>query len=450
MATRVPWVGSDRLQKEWGAEGDVGRVEVLEKTLPLGVDISAVAVFTVNGSHGPVLSHPSYDRGAEVDLIRFQRKWIEMPAAVLLMAVLFVAVAAASPLEDAWPRLNKKLDETLSLIRKQRKAPDSSWIPFKEDKEDLDEEMDELLAEAVEILNVSDLSELKREIKGIQRNIREYERRIARLQTERLMAPEEVESWKVWKKDMADYQEEIAEYREAIAENRRRAEELKAAFAARIREAGISVDGEQIDTLLYSITGDDDVAMISVFDNIKAITGKLKVLTRESGENLETARRYYGMHVVLLKILLHLQKTYIDRINTEYVPSLTAIVEENRELMERTESLLKECEPRHCPMYAANLEAQELTDRTAKLYLRYLEQNKERVSDSKAQLRREYEIAENTYHTVSTAYALVDLLRDSERFFSALSELQVPDLLTFDNREMKEEFRKLTDKMAGE
>lgn len=370
--------------------------------------------------------------------------------ALLILFGLNAAPARGQEVIEKWNQLHSELEKALELINEQRKVPDSSWIPFKTDKASIEKDIEALLDEAISVLNVSDLSRIKGQIREAQTQIQKFQKRISRLQTQKLMAPEEVSDWKVWKKDVADYETQIADYRKAIADNEARIDALKAEFIEKVATTGVKLDPDQIDTLIYSITGDDDVEMISVFNNVKLLTTKLKELTRDSRENIETARRYYGMHVVLLKTLLYLQNTYIARIDSDYLPALRAIEADNAELMENTEELLADSEPRHRGQYEANLAAQALTDKTVKLYMRYLAANRERVTASRSQIEKEYKIAENTYHTVSTAYALIEVMRNADQFFDSLSALQVPDLLTFDNREMKEEFKKLTSKMAEE
>ncbi len=377
-------------------------------------------------------------------------KWLVPTAVLAILFGLVLTNAHAAGIGEKWNKLHGELDEALTLINEQRTAPDASWVPFKNDKDSLEADIEKLLEEVIDILNISDLTEIKKEIRAAQGNVRDYRKRISRLQTEKLMAPDKVAGWKVWKKDVADYEEKIADYQASIDENEDRIAALKALFLEKIESIGIVLTEDQIDTLIYSVTGDDDVEMIAVFDNIKILTEKLRELTKDSRENIETARRYYGMHVVLLKTLLHLQETYIERIDERHLPALEAIAEENRALMAGTETLLKNCAPQHREQYVANLEAQRLTDKTAGLYMRYLRQNRERVTASRSKILREFEVAENTYHTVSTAYALIAVMRNADRFFNALSALQTPDLLTFDNREMREEFRKLTSKMTEE
>ncbi len=381
------------------------------------------------------------------DRSRYRPLWTGILTVLLCLTA---GWASGADIGEKWDKLHDELDTGLTLINEQRKAPESSWVPFKDDKASLEKDLENLLDEAIEILHVSDLMEIKQEIRSAQANIRDLRKRISKLQTEKLMAPDEVAGWKIWKKDIADYEEKIADYEEAIRENEARIETLKQRFLEKVADIGITLTEDQIDTLIYSVTGDDDVEMIAVFDNVKILTEKLREMTRESRENIETARRYYGMHVVLLKALLHLQEAYIRRIDENHLPALEAIAEENRALMQQTESLLEDASPQHEGQYVANLEAQRLTEKTAALYMRYLRRNRERVTTSRSKIQREYQVAENTYSTVSTAYALIAVMRSADRFFNALSGLQTPDLLTFENREMREEFRKLTSKMTDE
>lgn len=373
------------------------------------------------------------------------------PLLTVLLAVFLCTPAVqvrAADMGEKWDKLHDELDKALGLINEKRTAPEASWVPFKSDKESIEANLEDLMAEIIEILNISDLAEIKQEIRNAQENARDYRKRVSKLQTKKLMAPKEVSDWKVWKKDATDYEEKIAEYQKAAAENEARIESLKQRFQEKIKSIGITLTKDQIDTLIYSVTGDDDVEMIAVFDNVKMLTEKLRDLTSESRENIETAKRYYGMHVVLLKTLVFLHSVYVQRIDEDYIPALSAIAKENRELMKQTQTLLENSSPQHRDQYAANLEAQRLTDKTADLYTRYLKGNRERVMTSRKKILKEYEVAENTYHTVSTAYALIAVMRGADRFFNALSTLQTPELLTFDNREMREEFRKLTSKMT--
>ncbi len=118
--------------------------------------------------------------------------------------------------------------------------------------------------------------------------------------------------------------------------------------------------------------------------------------------------------------------------------------------MQTTHSLLNASEPQHQKMYKANLEAQQLTNQAVGLYRQYLTKNKNRMKQAVNKIYKEYQVAENTYLTVSTAYALIAMMREADNLYNSISELQVPDLLVFDNNALKAEFKKLSDTMGTE
>ena len=365
----------------------------------------------------------------------------------VLLCVLYITSTNslfATTINDKWNKLHSLLDTTLVKLDEQRKLPSSTWIPLKKNKKSVQKQIDSLIDEAIAILNISDLSEIKSKITTNLGQIKEYQTTISQLQTEKMMAPKDIADWKLWKRDESDFEEMIEAYEKKIVKNESEIEKLKIDFQEKIGEIGIDLDTDQVDMLIYSVTGDDDVRIISVFNNVKIITSKLKELSIKSNENIESARRYYGMHTVLLKVLLHLQESYNDKVENEYLPKLDKISSDNKKLTRETKSLLKESDKQYRSLYKANLEAQDLTEKTIHFYKKHLVKNAKRMKKSRKKSEKEYRIAENTYNTVSTAYSLISLMRNTDKFFNSVSDLQIPDLLKFDNKEMKEEFKKLS------
>lgn len=377
-------------------------------------------------------------------MIKFSLKLKSLFIFLCFITFSIVSNATASTINDKWNKLHSILDDTLEKFDEQRELPDSSWRPLKKDKESVQKKINHLIEEAISILNISDLSETKKEITKNLAKTKEYKEIISQLQTEKMMAPKDVEGWKLWKKDEKDYEDMIESFRKRIDKNEHKIEKLKIDILQKLRSIGIDLDSEQIDMLVYSVTSDDDIEIISVFNNVKVITNKLKGLSIESGENIELARRYYGMHTVLLKVLLHLQESYNDKVSNEYLPKLDKIYEDNEELVRETKKLLKKSDPQYKSLYESNLEAQRLTEKTINFYKKHLQKSVKRIIVSKKKTLEEYQIAKNTYNTVSTAYSLITLMRNTDKFFNALTDLQIPELLKFENNDMKEEFKKLT------
>jgi hypothetical protein len=350
-------------------------------------------------------------------------------------------------LSKNWEKIVSKVNDILVLAKEKENAPSSTW--FGNDKDDIAEDMNNLLDETIGLLNVSGAIEIKKEIKEKQGNIQLLNAEITELNSKKLMAPTNKEDWKVWQTTTSEYESKIIECKNKKQENENRISELKQQILDSLRNIGINATKDEIDTLVYSITGDDDVELITVFNNIKAITIKLKNMIIESGENIETAKRYYGIHLILLKVLLRLQGHYLDNVQYKYIPKIDSIILENDKLINETQKLMLSASQAHKDIYNSNLRAQELTADTAKLYKKFLAMNKARILRSQEQIFREYEVAKNTYDTVSTAHGLIILMRKTDSFYNSLVSLQVPELINFKNDEMKNEFQKLTSQMAN-
>ena len=209
----------------------------------------------------------------------------------------------------------------------------------------------------------------------------------------------------------------------------------------------MKVDREQVETLVYSVTGDDDVRLVSVFNNVKLITAELQRLTSEANENIEMAKRYYGMHTLLLRILLNLYGSYEHKIDDVYQVRIAEIIKKQEELIQRTVEKINSEPAKYRGIYKTNLAAQGLTVRTAKMYADYLRKNRKRIASAKSGISHEYEVALNTYETVQGAHSLITLMRDANAMLDRISELQTPDLVVFQNIEMKTEFRKITNRI---
>ncbi len=76
---------------------------------------------------------------------------------------------------------------------------------------------------------------------------------------------------------------------------------------ARFQLIGLDLDLEQIKVLLSRVDSENIIQMSVVFDVLKQITKQLMELTQSSGEEIKTAKKYYGMHVVLIEMVIHMQ-----------------------------------------------------------------------------------------------------------------------------------------------
>lgn len=368
----------------------------------------------------------------------------------LMFVLVSVASVEASSLEEVWGEVHPLLSEAVSELDLRGSVPDSSWNPLKADKDSVDHKINDLLDECIEILGISGMSETKKAIRELQNDSRECREKIAELKTERLAAPKKVKKWEIWKKDVASIEDRIKELTIREEENGKRVDKMIDVLLEEMRKTGMKVDREQVETLVYSVTGDDDVRLVSVFNNVKLITGELQRLTSEANENIEMAKRYYGMHTLLLRILLNLYENYERKIDAVYLVKIEEIIRKQEELIQRTIEKINSEPPKYRGIYKTNLAAQGLTVRTAKMYGQYLVKNRERIAGAREGITHEYEVAFNTYETVQGAHSLIALMRNANAMLDRISELQTPDLMVFQNSEMKNEFIKLTNRLNSQ
>ncbi len=365
----------------------------------------------------------------------------------IVLVCCFASSVLASSLEDVWGEVHPLLSKAVAELDLRGNVPDSSWNPLKEDKKSVDGKINGLLDECIEVLGISGMSETKEAIHKLQDDSAKCRERVAELKIERLAAPKKVKKWEVWKKDVGSIDEEVKDLEIRQEENEKQVESLIDKLLVEMKDIGMKVDREQVETLVYSVTGDDDVRLVSVFNNVKLITTELQRLTAEANENIEMAKRYYGMHTLLLRILINLYENYENKIDDVYLVRIKDIITKQEELIQRTIAKIENEPAKYRGIYKTNLAAQGLTVRTAKMYAQYLEKNRERIADAKSGIFHEYEVALNTYETVQGAHNLITLMRDANAMLDRISELQTPDLIVFQNSEMKTEFRKLTTKL---
>jgi predicted nuclease with TOPRIM domain len=343
-----------------------------------------------------------------------------------------------------WSKLEDKLESGLALLDLREEVKETSFFtrlnPFTKDKGDVDKKLNEILEDAVRILDVSGLKETKSEINGRLEQSRELSVELSSLRFDAEM-------------EGADKARKV---REKISQLEGRLERMEAEIEAsktqlitEFRRLGVDLDPDEIDALVYSVTGDDDVQLFTVYENVRTITGKLRQAVAQSGESLDLSRRYFGMHVLLLRTLLTLQQEYILRIDDRYLPRLQEIIAENRDIIAEATRLRQEFEDQAARQQVdANRKAAQLTEKTARLYIQYLKDNRERVARSIDRVEEKEKVAYHTYRTVSAAVELVSLMNESDRFFTSLSELQIPELVVFENNDVRMKFRELTQRMA--
>lgn len=357
---------------------------------------------------------------------------------LFLPPVLHARAAEVDVNPDIWDGIIPNLEEVRVLEDRHKDLP--RWAVFRTDRGDNLERIEALLDEVTEILATSPVQGLRVELAAMQERNAEDEARISVLRERRISAPEDALIGETVKR----IDNQMEKLRESIRGRDSEIRDAKTRFAKEVKASGIDLSRDQLDFLLSTVVGDTVIDIGIAFQNVKNITGQLEALTGESLENMETARRYYGMYTVLLKALAAIYDSAISEIDQLYIPEIDDIDTRTRALITKTRSLLEGAAEEHLEALSGNVAAQEFTLEAATLYRDYLVQQRGGLEEARDKLRENLSVAQNTYETVKISGDLLRVMNSSEDLFELLFELQVPTLRPFENLEVKREFVKLT------
>lgn len=312
---------------------------------------------------------------------------------------------------------------------------------------------DRLLSSAFEVIADAPIVDIQREIATLRDEIAAEEGRIATLREEKISAPEEASTWgqMTGVLDRAAIERQMAEAKRGIASREARILGAKDRFRDAMRAAGTELSPEQADLLLDSVTGDDIVRIAAAYEVARAIGRQLQQIVEESGEELTAARRYYAMHTTLIALLAHSQKLFLDKVDSEYLPRLDGIEREVRATRVETERLLAD-EPTETQrtVLETNRESQDITRRAVEVYRDYLERQRDEVARAHERTMKDLAVADNTLRTVDASFRLREIMESATMEFETLQTLESPGFETlFQNRELRERFEELSDKLRA-
>ena len=357
---------------------------------------------------------------------------------------------AQPPAEDApetstpgiiWKRIVPELQEIRRLEDRHDQLP--RFALFRTDRKANRERIAALLDETVSILGISGTADLRAEILALEAGNAEGASRIAALKEKRIAAPDEA----IFTDTVARIDEQISRLEADIAKRGEVIREKKAAFGDQVAAMGLDLSRDQLDFLLSTVVGDEIVDITIAFHNVKLITRDLEKLTGESLEDMEIARRYYGMYTVLLKAMDALYASSLTEIDEGYLVEIEDVLTRTKNLLQQTRRLRSSAGREHRAALDGNIRAQEFTLQAAEMYRGYLEQQRQSIREARDKLQQNLAVAENTYETVRISGDLLRVMRASEALFDSLFDLQVPELRPFENIELRREFEKLTGRL---
>jgi hypothetical protein len=317
------------------------------------------------------------------------------------------------------------------------------WTETREDRE---KRIRNLLDSALGIVTDVPIVDMQKKVEGLRRNIRDIEGQIASLKEKQITAPKDGMLPGVLTDTVDSLNGNIADAQKRIAQNQDEIAKTKTEIVAALAKAGVEMAPEQVDLLLDSVLSGDLVRLVAVFNAAKIIDSQLGKLLTAAGDNMSTSRKYFAMHAALFAMLVHAQDSTIEKIDTNYMPKLDAILKDIDAAQAKTQKLLQaENRPDQKRALEANRDAQKVAEDAAKGYRHYLQQQREQIAKARTRATHDLRIADNTYETVEASFQLKNLMRDSAASFEAIQKLEAPTFdQVFKNEELRQEFENLT------
>lgn len=358
--------------------------------------------------------------------------------------------AGTSPLliaQEVWRDTRRPLSQLVELRDEKETLPESRWVG--RDQRKVDREMERIQNRLLQVLERSELTLHRDAYHAVVSQQDELRLQLRELREQRVSAPDQRAAHQVFTKTREDYDQEITKAEEQIRALDRERDERVGDMQAEYANMGIELKEDQVLFYLSSVSGNDIMAMSSMFHHTRDINRQLEELIKENPGDIDSSRRYYGVHVVLLETMKHAHERMIDRMDHQYLGTLSELEQENERLIQQTETLLTRSTADQRDILLRNRELQALTASTLVAYRQHLVQVRTQVSQRLEQLRIRHEIAANSYATLRVSSALAAQIEQLVKELNLLQGMHLPALIPFDNEVLEEKFKAITRELEG-
>ncbi|WP_431856040.1 hypothetical protein [Azospirillum sp.] len=311
------------------------------------------------------------------------------------------------------------------------------------------------IAALANTLGATDLLEMRERIEKAKQAIADKEAALRVLEAELAQAPPDATGITGWvsnhlSRTYSDVKAELDRAQQDLMRLQDAANAERQAVVDRLNGIGVVVSVEQLDILLRSITGDDILRMAGFFENVLAIHRGLAEALTAQGEKVDLASKYYATRVVLIDVAVEMHDRFLQRSGGEHVRTLDRIMQEAQAVKAEAKAFIaKEKDQALRDQAENNVRRCDLTAKVASVYKTILQDQARQVSDRRERLSRERELAINTYKVAAVSGELAKLIKQNDQDFSTLMQITLPDMRPFENAEMRDEFERLTKRLAS-
>ena len=211
--------------------------------------------------------------------------------------------------QKIWKKLKKQLVKGSELYEKKETVPDNT-ILFGTDKKDIQEDIDEVINDIIDILLDNDFLEYKEDIANINEEINKKNEKLIKYQEEKISAPLK----SLLHTTKKGYDKKIKNIKDELDILQNKIFLIQEHLQRNFFEIGVKLDKTQIEALLSRVDSNDIIQISLIMNILKKVNRQIAFLMKDTNENLMHAKRYYGMHLLSLSLIVKIQKQYISKI----------------------------------------------------------------------------------------------------------------------------------------
>jgi len=346
-------------------------------------------------------------------------------------------------IQDKIDNIRIRVGEISGLKKEEINA--SSFTLISKSKKDYRIDIDEVLQDIEHIIFDGEIVDYASRIRYSRLQISNLKREKASLNEDLVFAPVEGTLLKSSKEDI---REKIKDVDDLIKKTHRLIDEFEFDLKRKLNALGINLTREQIRVMTTRVDGDELSKSFAIFDVTKQISETLAILVKENNFSGETTVKYYGTYVVLSEILGYSQREYMRKIKELYLPSLDKIADDINGAIEFSEESIDAASVEsNRKILRSNIESNKFSLMVVNTYRKILEKQYDSLESALERTNEQITVAYSTYDTAANAANLINLINETQDSFNRILDMQVPDIIPFENTELELKFQEISDKI---
>lgn len=334
--------------------------------------------------------------------------------------------------------------DDISILKKQE-VEASSFTLISKSKKDFRIEIDEVLKEIEPVLFDGEVVNYASKIRNARQQISQLKKKKVELNEDLVFAPEQ---GSLLKSSKSDIRQEIKRVDLLISKSETLIDELEFDLKKKMNALGINLTREQIRVMTTRVDGDELARSFAIFDVTRQISNTLGQLMKENSFSAQTTVKYYGTYVILSEILGYSQREYIYKIKTLYLPAIAKIEDDIEASIDFAEKSLGDAESdNNKEILRSNIRSNQFSLEVVQSYRTILKSQIESLENALDRTKEQIMVAYSTYDTAANSANLVNLISETQETFDRIMNMQVPDIIPFENTELELKFQEISDQI---